>query len=192
MDDSRRSDAHPPNGVGEVRYPSGHDTSTPPNGELNIADLPRTELDTLLAQLMELAGEVLATQSRLQGLLRASQVINEDLSLPAVLRHIVEAAREVIGARCAGLGVIAPEGGLAGFVHVGMDASTVEAIGGLPQGKGLLGALIDDPVPIRSRSGCATWVRTGAPRGSRRGTRRWGASWGCRSGSGARCSATCT
>lgn len=100
---------------------------------------------------MERAHEVLETQSRLRGLLRANQMIVGDLDLPAVLRRIVEAARELVGARYAALGVIAPEGGLAEFLHVGMPDDAVGRIGHLPQGKGLLGALIDDPVAIRLR-----------------------------------------
>ena len=33
--------------------------------------------------------------------------------------------------------MIAPDGGLAEFIHVGMPEGTVEAIGHLPEGKGL-------------------------------------------------------
>ena len=47
-------------------------------------------------------------------------------------------------------GVISPDGGaLEQFIHVGFDQATVDTIGHLPEGKGLLGALIDDPRPIR-------------------------------------------
>ena len=116
---------------------------------LTFPDLPRLELDQLLEQLVGRAREVQATQGRLRGLLRANQVVIADLTLPTVLRHIAEAARELVGARYAALGVIAPDGGLAEFVHVGMDDSEVERIGTLPAGKGLLGALIEDPHPIR-------------------------------------------
>ena len=38
-----------------------------------------------------------------------------------VLHRIADAARELVGARYAALGVLAPDGGLAEFVHVGMD-----------------------------------------------------------------------
>jgi signal transduction histidine kinase len=107
------------------------------------------ELDQLLGHLVERAQEVMATQGRLRGLLRANQLVIGGLDLPAVLRRIVEATRELLGARYAALGVIAPAGGLAEFVHTGMPEGTVELIGHLPQGKGLLGALIDDPRPIR-------------------------------------------
>ncbi|WP_051570544.1 GAF domain-containing protein [Cryptosporangium arvum] len=116
---------------------------------LHFPDLPRLELDQLLAQLIERATEVMGAQGRLRGLLRANQLIVTDLALPAVLRHVVEAARELLDARYAALGVLTPAGGLVEFVHVGMPADTVTTIGDLPTGKGLLGALIDDPRPIR-------------------------------------------
>jgi signal transduction histidine kinase len=46
--------------------------------------------------------------------------------------------------------VIAPDrSGLEQFVYVGMDDDVARRIGHLPEGKGLLGALIDDPQPIR-------------------------------------------
>jgi len=124
---------------------AANNTATP----LTFPDLPRLELDQLLGQLVQRAHEVIATQGRLRGLLRANQLITTDLTLPAVLRRIVEATRDLVGARYAALGVISPAGGLAEFVHTGMPADTVERIGHLPQGKGLLGALIEDPHPIR-------------------------------------------
>ncbi|MFC5994988.1 GAF domain-containing protein [Pseudonocardia hispaniensis] len=119
--------------------------------ELTFPDRPRLELDQLLSQLVERAQEVMGTQNRLRGLLHANQMIIGDLALPAVLMSIVEAARELVGARYAALGVIATHGGLAEFVHSGMEPEDVTRIGHLPQGKGLLGALIDDPRPIRLR-----------------------------------------
>jgi signal transduction histidine kinase len=139
-------------GQGQYAHgPARRDTPDEPAGseELTFPDLKRLELDQLLGQLVERAQEVMATQGRLRGLLRANRLVIGDLDLPAVLRRIVEAARELVGARYAALGVIAAAGGLAEFVHSGMPDDTVERIGHLPQGKGLLGALIDDPCPIR-------------------------------------------
>jgi signal transduction histidine kinase len=124
---------------------AGHDST----GELTFPDLPRLELDQLLGQLVGRAQEVMSTQSRLRGLLRANQMIISDLGLAVVLRRIVDAARELVGARYAALGVIAADGHLAEFLHVGMADERVARIGHLPQGRGLLGALIDDPAPIR-------------------------------------------
>lgn len=110
---------------------------------------PRLELDELLAQLVNRAQDVQGSQSRLRGLLRANQMIVSDLALPMVLRRIVEAACELVQAPYGALGVLAAGGGLQQFIHVGMDEETVARIGQLPEGKGLLGALIDDPRPIR-------------------------------------------
>jgi signal transduction histidine kinase len=83
--------------------------------------------------------------------LRAIETVTSDLTLEAVLRNVVEAGCMVSEARYGALGVIAPDGSLEQFIHVGIDDGTVRAIGGLPQGKGLLGALITDPNPIRLR-----------------------------------------
>ena len=128
---------------------SAVDDSAVDGPALAFPDLPRLELDQLLTQLIERAHEVIASQSRLRGLLRANQMITSDLALPLLLRHVVDAARELVGARYAALGVNARAGGLAQFLHAGMPPQTVAAIGDLPHGKGLLGALVADPVPIR-------------------------------------------
>jgi hypothetical protein len=120
-------------------------------------------------------------------LLRATQVATGDLALPVVLQPIVEAARALVGARYAALGVIAADGGLAEFVHVGMPDDAVEAIGHLPQRKGLLRALIDDPRPIRLRRIGEDPRSSGFPPGHPPMT----SFSGCRSGSVTRCSATC-
>ncbi|MEV0718013.1 GAF domain-containing protein [Asanoa sp. NPDC050611] len=135
------------------------------DSSLTFPDAPRLELDQLLGQLVDRAQEVMATQGRLRGLLRANQLIIGGLELSAVLRRIVEAARELAGARYAALGVVSPGGGLAEFVHSGMPADAVEVIGHLPEGKGLLGALIDDPRPIRLREITDDPRSTGFPPG---------------------------
>src|ERR1700735_1689465 len=118
-------------------------------GGLAFPDLPRLELDGLLVQLVDRAGDVLAAQGRLRGLLRANALVAGDLSLPVVLRQIVGAARDLLGARYAALGVLDRDGGLEQFVHDGMDEELVARIGGLPTGRGVLGLLISEPVPIR-------------------------------------------
>ncbi len=100
--------------------------------------------------MIERANEVMGTQGRLRGLLRANQLVNGGLTLNTVLRRVVEAACELVGARYGALGVIAPSGGLAEFVHVGMDPDTVAAIGGLPEATACW-ELIDAPEPIRLR-----------------------------------------
>ena len=93
------------------------DDLDPRTASLTFPDLPRLQLDQLLAQLVERTHEVIATQGRLRGLLRANQMVTGDLALPVLLHHIVDAARELVGARYAALGVNARTGGLAQFVH---------------------------------------------------------------------------
>lgn len=118
---------------------------------LSFPDGPRLELDQLLHQLMDHAHDVLAAQGRLRGLLAANQLVNSAIDLPVVLQHIVEAARDLVQARYGALGVVGPDGALTEFVYVGIDEETTKRIGTLPSGKGLVGALVDDPRPIRLR-----------------------------------------
>jgi signal transduction histidine kinase len=149
--DDRQTQADPGSAASRPSDPAGAPPGLPEADApgLTFPDVPRLELDQLLAQLVERAQEVLATQGRLRVLLRANSLVTGDLTLPAVLRRIVRAARELVGAGYAALGVIDPGDGLVEFVHEGMPDDAVAAIGHLPQGKGLLGALIDDPQPIR-------------------------------------------
>jgi signal transduction histidine kinase len=112
-------------------------------------DMPKLELDELLLQLIDRAQDVVSTQGRLRGLLRANQAIVGNLALPALLRRIVQAACELTQARYGALGVLDPAGGLEQFVNVGFDEETLGLIGHLPEGRGLLGAVIDDAEPIR-------------------------------------------
>jgi len=122
-----------------------------PGGSLRFPDIPKLELDDLIDQLVERAQGVKRAQGRLRALLRAIETVAGDLALEVVLRNVVEAACDLANARYGALGVIGHDGGLEQFIHVGIDAATAARIGNLPQGKGLLGALISDPRPIRLR-----------------------------------------
>ncbi|HUC36997.1 MAG TPA: GAF domain-containing sensor histidine kinase [Acidimicrobiales bacterium] len=87
---------------------------------------------------------------QLQALLDAVFVIEAELELPGILRRIVEAACKLTGARYGALGVLDVSGkALSEFVHVGIDEATVDEIGHLPEGAGILGLLIVEPQPIR-------------------------------------------
>jgi signal transduction histidine kinase len=108
-------------------------------------------IDQLMRLVSERASQLLHTQDRLRSLLQANRSIVGELSLPGVLRRIVEASRDVAGARYAALGVISTDGTLEQFITIGMDDATIRAIGERPKGRGLLGALIDEPAPIRLR-----------------------------------------
>ncbi len=97
----------------------------------------------------EQAAQMLATQQRLRGLLQANRALIGDLNLSAMLLRVTQAACELVDARYAALGVKSPAGGMEQFIAVGIDEATRAGIGPLPEGKGLLGALVDDPRPIR-------------------------------------------
>jgi signal transduction histidine kinase len=112
-------------------------------------DAPRGRLDRVIGELVASAQEVLATQGRLRSLLDASRLVSSELELPTVLRQIIAAAVELVGARYGAIGVIAADGTLAEFIHVGMSEELAHQIGHLPEGHGLLGALIEEQHPIR-------------------------------------------
>jgi signal transduction histidine kinase len=113
------------------------------------ADASRLQLDVLLNELIERASDVLLTQGRLRKLLDAVVAISGDLSLSSMLHRIVSAACELVDARYGALGVLAADGGsLSNFITVGLSPEEIAAIGPLPSGRGILGALIDDPQPL--------------------------------------------
>jgi signal transduction histidine kinase len=87
---------------------------------------------------------------RLRGLVDAGIALSSELSLDDLLKKLAETAAGLTGARYAALGVIDESGtGLERFVHTGIDAETVDAIGELPRGNGILGALITDARSLR-------------------------------------------
>ena len=89
-------------------------------------------------------------EPRFQALVDAGIALTSELSLDAVLQKLVETAAELTGARYAALGVIDRDRrGLERFLTTGIDPDTQAAIGELPKGRGLLGALIDDARPLR-------------------------------------------
>jgi signal transduction histidine kinase len=77
--------------------------------------------------------------------------IAAELSLEPVLRKLVEAARELAGARYAAIGVPDEDGDrFAHFVTTGLTRAQEDAIGPLPQRHGLLGAMLRDTEPYRT------------------------------------------
>lgn len=118
-----------------------------PNAD--IPDLPRSEFERAIDELVGKAHHVLELQRRLRQLLAATRSVGDGLDLQSVLRRITEAAVELVGARYGALGVNGPDGGLEQFIHVGLDTETAARIGELPRGRGVLGAVIADPRPLR-------------------------------------------
>lgn len=83
------------------------------------------------------------------GLFSAVVAVAAGLELGSTLRRIVQAAVDLVDAQYGALGVLGPSGRVTQFVHVGMDPEVAQTIGQLPTGEGILGLLIDHPVPIR-------------------------------------------
>ncbi|MDP9293528.1 MAG: GAF domain-containing sensor histidine kinase [Actinomycetota bacterium] len=89
-------------------------------------------------------------EQRLRRLIEAGRGLIAQLDLEAVLRGLLDVAREITGARYAAVGVLdADRRELERFITAGIDAETHRAIGELPRGRGLLGVLIEDPRPLR-------------------------------------------
>jgi signal transduction histidine kinase len=88
---------------------------------------------------------------RLQQLLDAMLSIGSDLSLPAVLQRIIESACKLVDARYGALGVADDHGQLTDLATSGVDESTHDAVGRLPEFTGILGVLLSDPKPVRLR-----------------------------------------
>jgi signal transduction histidine kinase len=90
---------------------------------------------------------------RLRGLIDAGIALSSELSLDDLLKMLAETAVGLTGARYAALGVIDETGtGLERFLHTGIDAETVDKIGELPRGRGILGALITDARSLRLKA----------------------------------------
>ncbi|MGV1003395.1 MAG: GAF domain-containing sensor histidine kinase [Candidatus Nanopelagicales bacterium] len=94
-------------------------------------------------------GERRMSASRERGLFSAVVAVAAGLELGATLRRIVQAAADLVEASYGALGVLGPDGKLTEFVHVGIDAALQAEIGHLPEGRGILGLLVNHPVPIR-------------------------------------------
>ena len=73
-----------------------------------------------------------------------------ELELDVVLDRVLESALDLTQARYAAVGVLSDaKDELARFITRGIDPETQMMIGPLPRGRGVLGALIDEPVPLR-------------------------------------------
>ena len=89
--------------------------------------------------------------AKLRRVLEATLLLEADLDLSSLLRHIVDEARSMTNARYGALGVLDEAGtALSEFITVGMDAEEEAGIGARPTGRGVLGLLISDPRPMRS------------------------------------------
>ena len=90
-------------------------------------------------------------RERLERLLTAGLSIYQERTLEGVLQRVTDAARDVLRARYAALGVLNEDGtGLSAFVTSGLTADQRRRIGEPPRGRGLLGAVIREARPLRA------------------------------------------
>jgi signal transduction histidine kinase len=91
-------------------------------------------------------------EHRLRRLLEVGRALVSQLDREALLRRVLEVARELTGARYAAIGILdSGREELERFLTVGIDDETHRAIGDLPRGRGILGELIREPKPLRLR-----------------------------------------
>ena len=97
------------------------------------------------------AEELTRVRRRFERLLAAGVAIYARHDIDHVLQEVVDAARSVVGARYAALGVLGEDRKtLVQFVTSGLDEETRRRIGDLPTGRGLLGHVIREGKPMRS------------------------------------------
>jgi signal transduction histidine kinase len=84
------------------------------------------------------------------GILNVARSVLADLDLEVVLERVLVSARDLTDARFAALGVLnETRTELSRFLTLGIDEATRRIIGPLPTGRGVLGELIRNPLPLR-------------------------------------------
>jgi signal transduction histidine kinase len=107
-------------------------------------------MGALMLRCIEKREEGDRSRDRAARLVEAGMAIGAGLELRDVLMRLLEASREVIGARYAALGVLNEDHtGLSDFLWSGIGPDEARAIGNFPRGRGILGALIRDVRPLR-------------------------------------------
>ena len=87
--------------------------------------------------------------AKLRRLMDAVLMIEADVELPILLRHLVEEACSLVAARYGALGVLnETRTGLEQFMTVGLSQAEEIRIGRRPAGRGVLGLLITSPEPL--------------------------------------------
>lgn len=94
-------------------------------------------------------GAFRADDDQVGGLLDLMLRVGSDLDLRGVLERLVEAGCSLTGARYGFLGVVDEAGTIADFAVHGLSEEERDAIGPLPEGKGVLGLLIEEPQSLR-------------------------------------------
>jgi len=89
----------------------------------------------------------------LSRLVSAAASVAGQAELSDVLRTTVRTAMDLTAARYGALGVMSEHGLLSAFIYEGMEKETAEAVGALPVGRGVLGALGDEALRLDNIAG---------------------------------------
>ncbi|WP_163686539.1 GAF domain-containing sensor histidine kinase [Mycolicibacterium gadium] len=120
------------------------------NGPPHVrATLSGLRLRELLLEVQDRVEQIVEGRDRLDGLVEAMLVVTSGLELDETLKTIVHTAIDLVDAGYGALGVRGHDHELVAFIYEGIDEEMRERIGHLPEGRGVLGVLIDDPKPIR-------------------------------------------
>ena len=111
--------------------------------------LSQLQLRELLIGVQDRVEQIVEGRDRLEGLLEAMLVVTSGLELDATLRSIVQTATHLVDAQYGALAVHGRDRRIVEFVYEGIDEHTFDRIGRLPEGRGLLGLLIDEPKALR-------------------------------------------
>lgn len=109
------------------------------------------ELGELARTMATMEREVQSQIVRLTTLTVISRaLVQEAVSLPALLTRILQAAQQLTGARYAALAIFDEQGTeIKDFITLGIDNETRQKMGAFPTGKGLLGALTKESGTLR-------------------------------------------
>ena len=111
--------------------------------------LSQLRLRELLVEVQDRVEQIMESRDRLDGLIEAMLAVTSGLEVDATLQSIVHMAINLVDAEYGALEVHDQAKHMLRFVFEGIDDETVRRIGQFPQGRGLVGLLIDDPKPLR-------------------------------------------
>ena len=117
-------------------------SSAEPSSTSRQNGVPSIEANRLL-------GRIESLRTRLSKLSEASLRVSETLDVNAVLKGVIDNARDLTGARYGALLTYDRLGGIQDFLTSGMSAEEIERLAVLPKGLGLLGYMNEIREPLR-------------------------------------------
>jgi len=128
--------------------------------------MPEDPLLVVSSKLASKMDELDSLSQRLAELMDLGLQLTFQRDQERLLYSACDAARAIVGARYAAIGLMADDGqSMSRFIHSGMDPETVAQIGRPPVGQGVLAKLIHKRLPLRIRDITADPDSAGFPEG---------------------------